>query len=199
MNIGLWVKDARQHAERTQQQVADYLGLSKSNISGIEHGRHKISIERMVELGKWCNYPLPVNVTGGKLIAATKTRDVPLLEWHDAEAWSTMPHEQLVAGIPMVQTSQQVSLLAFALQQKGDSMEPRIPSGGTIIIDPKIEPVHGKIALVKRPEDQYPILRQIVEEGNTTYLRPLNERYPMSEMTKGSVYLGIAVEVQVAL
>jgi SOS-response transcriptional repressor LexA len=53
-----------------------------------------------------------------------------------------------------VETSLRIGDNSFALEVKGDSMTnpnglPTIPEGATVIVDPDIEPLHGKIVIAR--------------------------------------------------
>ena len=76
---------------------------------------------------------------------------VPLISWTTAGAWSQIsdPFQQ-GDGEDWVPTTAKVGPNAFALRVVGDSMEPRIPDGSIVIIDPARSFQHGSIVLATR-------------------------------------------------
>lgn len=61
MEIKDWIKAARLHAHLTQEELGDKLGLTKSNISSWENGRHEPGFRQIIKMGKITQYPLPTD------------------------------------------------------------------------------------------------------------------------------------------
>lgn len=59
MNLGEWVRSARQHKGMTQERLGELLHLTKGNISAWEKGRHEPSYDRLVEIAAITGYSLP--------------------------------------------------------------------------------------------------------------------------------------------
>jgi transcriptional regulator with XRE-family HTH domain len=61
MEIKDWIREARKHAKLTQDRLAERLGLTKSNISAWEHGRHVASLDQLIRVASITGYmePLP--------------------------------------------------------------------------------------------------------------------------------------------
>lgn len=78
-------------------------------------------------------------------------------------------------------------------------MEPKIPDGAIVIIDPAAPYAHGKIVLAKRTQDQEATLKQLWYDGAVPKLRPLNSRYPILEMPEDTRILGVAVKLELDL
>ena len=57
MDIKSWIKAARQHAQLTQAQLGEPLGVGKGNVSAWEKGRHEPSFEQLVRIGEITRYP----------------------------------------------------------------------------------------------------------------------------------------------
>lgn len=88
---------------------------------------------------------------------------------------------------------------AFALRVVGDSMEPRIPDGAIVVIDPARPYQHGSIVLAKRVMDQEATLKQLWYDGAVPKLRPLNDRYPILEMPTDTRIIGVAIRIELDL
>lgn len=70
---------------------------------------------------------------------------------------------------------------AFALTVHGDSMEPEFVEGDIIIVDPERDPVSGSYIIAKNGAEA--TFKQFVMDGQSVFLKPLNERYPIRDMT----------------
>lgn len=74
---------------------------------------------------------------------------------------------------------------AFALKVEGDSMvsltSPSFPAGTIIIVDPARR-AHADDYVVARDPQNRPTFRQLVGDGASWYLRPLNQAYPTVEI-----------------
>jgi SOS-response transcriptional repressor LexA len=70
---------------------------------------------------------------------------------------------------------------AFALKVRGDSMEPKLPEGATIIVEPEESALHGRYVVVQRKDVHETTFKQLVQDGGWQYLKPLNPRYSIME------------------
>lgn len=125
---------------------------------------------------------------------------VPLISWTTAGKWAETqdPHTPGEAEEWIVSTAT-VGPNAFALRVIGDSMEPKIPDGSIVIIDPSRSYQHGSIVLAKRVNDQEATLKQLWYDGAVPKLRPLNPRYAILDMPNDTRIIGVAVRVQLDL
>jgi len=76
---------------------------------------------------------------------------------------------------------------AFALVVKGDSMEPEFTEGDIIIVDPGR--AYGNLSYVVVKNGTEATFKQLVIDGASVYLKPLNDRYPIKDIT------GIEIEI----
>lgn len=117
---------------------------------------------------------------------------VPLLSWIDAT-------KQLDKNILVetnhiwVPTLRKHSNQAFALEIKGDSMEPEFTAGDKIIVDPE-RPIKDGCFVVVCENNNKAMFKQYISEGNYHYLKPLNNRYPIIEMSDHITICGVVVE-----
>ena len=51
------LREHRKASQLTQQQVADALGITRSNYGSYEEGRAEPSIQRLIDLARFYNYP----------------------------------------------------------------------------------------------------------------------------------------------
>lgn len=141
------------------------------------------------ELGRY-------NVTEGPALRAR----VPLISWTTAGRWGEI-RDPLQPGEAeeWIDTTANVSPGAFALRVVGDSMEPKIPDGAIVIIDPSRPYQHGSIVLAKRTADQQATLKQLWYDGTVPKLRPLNPRYAILDMPDDTRIIGVAVRLELDL
>ncbi|MES1979747.1 MAG: S24 family peptidase [Pseudomonadota bacterium] len=59
LNIPEWVLAARKHANMTQGDLSEKLGLTRGNISSWEKGRHEPGYRQLVKVSELTGYPLP--------------------------------------------------------------------------------------------------------------------------------------------
>jgi SOS-response transcriptional repressor LexA len=78
-------------------------------------------------------------------------------------------------------------------------MEPKIPDGAIVIIDPARPYQHGSIVLAKRTGDQQATLKQLWYDGAVPKLRPLNPRYAILDMPADTRIIGVAVRLELDL
>lgn len=126
---------------------------------------------------------------------------VPLIGWNSVSVCSEIP-AVFESGLveDWVAPSIPVGPRSFALRAIGDSMfnpsdARSIPDGAEVVIDPDRPPSHGKVVLARPATSEHrATLRVLWYDGTTPYLKPLNERYPLIEMTEDTRILGVAVE-----
>ncbi len=70
---------------------------------------------------------------------------------------------------------------AFVLTVRDDSMEPEFVDGDAIVVDPKRDQDNGSSIIPKNSAEA--TFKQYVTEGSNVFLKPLNARYPIRDMT----------------
>jgi SOS-response transcriptional repressor LexA len=103
--------------------------------------------------------PLISNVQAGAW-----TEIIDNLQPGDAEAW--------------IDITSKVGPTAFALRVIGNSMEKEFWEGEMIIVDPAREPASGDYVVAKINHDEA-TFKQLLRDGGSIYLRPLNSAYPV--------------------
>lgn len=95
----------------------------------------------------------------------------------------------------MVKVTEKVSDSAYALRVVGDSMQPTLPEGSIIIVDPNRNPENGQIVVIRQNGDSEATVKRLINDGGRKYLKPDNERYPIMEMLDDAHFCGVAVEL----
>lgn len=121
-------------------------------------------------------------------------KKIPVISWVQAGGWSDVI-DQFQPGhaeewIDTVATSHPN---AFALTVRGDSMEPEFAEGDIITIDPGRAYYSGSFVVAKNGEEA--TFKQLILDGPNVFLKPLNERYPIKDMTGVEMRIvGVIVE-----
>ena len=80
----------------------------------------------------------------------------------------------------------------FALRVLGDSMEPEFQDGCIIIIDPAANVENGRYVIAEI-DGEY-IFRQLIQEDEKYFLKPINEGYKTTEIESASVVRGVITQ-----
>lgn len=83
----------------------------------------------------------------------------------------------------------------FIIHMQGSSMEPHIQDGELIFIDPKRIPSHNSFVLVKRANQNTPIIRMLTMEDDKAYLKATNpiKSEQFIELNENDTIIGKAV------
>jgi SOS-response transcriptional repressor LexA len=203
------IKAARERLQLTQQQLADTSGVKQSVLSKIESGRIQrttavpalaralLCDTHWLDTGEGSpNWDNKDNTSAGPVIRG----NVPLISWVQAGRWAEIVDNfQPGDAEEWIATTARVSKRAFALRIEGDSMAPKVPEGAIVIFDPDKDYRHGSLVLAKRVGDQNGTFKQLWYDGDTAYLRPLNERYPIMPMPPDAKIIAVAVRLELEL
>lgn len=113
MDIKSWIKAARQHAQLTQAQLGEPLGVGKGNVSAWEKGRHEPSFEQLVRISEITRYgePLP-GLSGVAHSVQSPAAASPSRPWPFPGI-----SEDEVHALPPAQLSELQGALALAIAQ----------------------------------------------------------------------------------
>lgn len=104
---------------------------------------------------------------------------VPLISNVQAGAWTEIiDNLQLGDAEAWIDITSRVGPNAFALRVIGNSMEKEFWEGEMIIVDPAREPASGDYVVAKINHDEA-TFKQLIRDGGSIYLRPLNSAYPV--------------------
>lgn len=72
-------------------------------------------------------------------------------------------------------------------------MEPEFTEGDIVVVDPGLEAASGDYVIAKNGEEA--TFKQLIVDGGSVYLNPLNTRYPIKDMTGVEMKIvGVVVE-----
>jgi SOS-response transcriptional repressor LexA len=80
----------------------------------------------------------------------------------------------------------------FALRVLGDSMEPEFKDGCIIIIDPAANVEIGRYVIAEL-DGEY-IFRQLIQENEKYFLKPINDGYKAVEISSTSIVRGVITQ-----
>ena len=210
MDINERIVSARTRLGISQSELARIVGVSPQTVQQWESGetsprpsRYKGLANALHVTEQWLVFGVgglrPIekgrqdrdNITQGPDIRGR----VPLISWTTAGHWSEIVDNfQPGDAEDWIATTAKVGPRAYALRIRGDSMEPVIPDGSVVIVDPDIAPDHRKIVIVRQNNDEA-TCKRLVYEGGKPYLKPENPRYPVIEMTDDAVICGVVKQI----
>jgi SOS-response transcriptional repressor LexA len=138
--------------------------------------------------------------TGEKYITVSEAPDikgaVPLISWVQAGLWMEAIDNLQPGDGERIDTTYKARTHTYALRVHGDSMEPRFPEGAILIVEPEESPSAGKFVIVRQANSQEATFKQLVQDGNQLFLKPLNPRYPIMVLGEGDVFCGVVKRVE---
>lgn len=130
----------------------------------------------------------------------TVVAQVPLVNWVAAGHWQETVESVSPADCEAwIDTTKRVGRTAFALRVKGDSMEPKVPDGAVIVVDPERQPANGSLVVVRLDDDAEATFKKLLIEGGRRYLAPINPRYPVIEIKGPATVCGVVRQVLIDL
>jgi SOS-response transcriptional repressor LexA len=206
------IRHIREELELSQEAFGRHMGVSKAAVSQWENGDIKnLRPANLFALQNFTGYSAEwiatgagnARVKGGKK-ADTRpgppVASVPLISWVQAGQWDEVVDVYRPGdGEKPVYTTRKVGPRAYALRVVGDSMEnpngrPTYPQGSIIIVDPDRDAIHGNAVIVRLEDSKQATFKQLVVEGGSRYLKPLNPRYPIMKVDRKATICGVVVQ-----
>lgn len=190
--LGFRIEQARKHKQFSKAQVADALKISRSAITQWETGatgdmkcKFFFPLAKLLSVDPSELYTGEPSVIGE--VAKSDLKFVPLIDWSDIEN-KDMNNEHWVPTTVLTGHG-------FALKMTSDSMMSLgspFPQNSTVIFDSEKQWKSGDFVIAKTAEG--PVFRQIMQDGNTVVLKPLNQQYPIIQSGNDIEVVGVAVE-----
>lgn len=131
---------------------------------------------------------------GDNFVQINSRGSVPLISWVQAGHWqqaidnlSPGEGERITADVKHSDNS-------YALRVKGDSMEPVFPEGCIIVVDPQRDATHGDYVIIRQNGDEA-TFKQLIFDGSTKYLKPVNPRYPIMALLPDAELCGVIIQM----
>ena len=140
------LKEARKRARLSQQQVADYIGISQNTYSYWENEKYNVDSESLKKLSELFNTSVDYLLGNDFAIPKSKGIKVPVLG--QVQAGIPIDAVQDILDYEEITEEMATSGDYFALQVRGSSMEPRMKEGDIVIIRQQSDVENGDIAIV---------------------------------------------------
>lgn len=205
--VGQRIKALRKITKTSQKDLGKFCGVSDVAVGYWEKDLNVPGGESLAKLAKFFNTSIDYILYGtefeGNLI--TNMLRIPVISWVQAGSFTESKQAEVLSDADRwIETSLRVGNNAFALEVKGDSMTnpnglPTIPEGATVVVDPDIEPLHGKIVVARLDGTNEATIKKLVIDGPQKFLVPLNPRYPNISINGNCTIIGVVKGVQYEL
>lgn len=213
--LGARLKSCRKDKGVTQTVAAKAVGMSQTNLSELENDIYPTSSFVPVLANYYGVNALWLATGKGKKEAANATyfaqqqqssysnigekiplgRRVPLISYVAAGNWSEAVDNFAPGNADTwIDTTVTVKQHTYALRVQGDSMEPKFPDGAIIIIEPEEEARNGSYVIVRQNGGEA-TFKQLIYDGSQSYLKPLNNRYPIMPMGQDATICGVVKQM----
>lgn len=175
-DIGTKIRNQRKKTGQTLEEVATKLKTSRQTIQKYETGIIKnIPYEKLELLAK-ALYTTPLELTGWEYNNKNQSPHpyIPIL----GKVIAGVPVEAVEDIIGNIQINEKLSRTGtfYALEVKGDSMQPRLQEGDVVIVKEQSDVESGQIAIVCVNGDEYTIKKIKKSESGITLI-PFNTAY----------------------
>lgn len=159
----------RNHFGLTQVQCAKRLGISRSHLAKLEREPGKALTPKMARLVDDTLHHSPVD---------PPTRRIPIRSW--AQAGAGIDFEELPLDWQDTVPTDCPDSEAFAVELKGDSMEPKYIAGDLAILMPGTTPKTGCLVVARLQEGDvmFKIFNPSTPGGESVVFSSLNQAYP---------------------
>lgn len=139
--------------------------------------------------------PLPKDRVPGTYNPIAQTwNKLPLVTWEELVEWPTITRR--TTQDLRISTDADVSDQAFAVIVKDSTMLPRFAEGTLLIIDPEVQPEDKDFVVVMLKGQKHPTFKQLLIDGDDSYLKPLNPDFNTVQMDKESKLVGVMVQAR---
>lgn len=208
--IGQRIKRLRKDRKTSQVKLGAEIGVSDVAVGYWEKDLNEPKGESLVKLAKIFNVSESYllygqDVSNTEPVYSSTLKGIPLLSWVQAGMFTESEQQKLLSDVDTwIDSSVRGSASTFALKVRGDSMfnpngMPSIPEGAIIIVDPDIQPDHGKIVVARLDGTNDITVKKLVIDGPQKYLVPLNPRYDNIPINGNCVIIGVVRGVQYEL
>ena len=182
--LGTRLKALRKEKKLTQQQIADFIGVSKTSVIYWEKGETVPKHESLMSLAKVLNTSADW-LLSGKLqptitnVAKVNARMAPVLSWVQAGNWTNIESVNLDGIDEWLPLPEDECSNCFFLKVQGLSNFPDFLEGDYIVVDPDVyfgDMQSGDMIVVRRGDDAT-FKKLVIETDGSKYLQALNPEF----------------------
>ena len=154
----------------TLQPIAEYFDLTINQLRGFETIPYLSSIKKTI-------------------------KSISLLNRQQVNLWPTIEKNTTQYVISEINLGEK----SFAMYMPDSSMDPLIPKGSTLLVDPSKVPHYGSYIVVKLQNYSEVIVRQLITDATDKFIKALSPEFnqlKMNLLTEKDMILGIIVEVR---
>ena len=177
------LRQLRSLKHKSQQEIADYIGVSRPMYAFYESGRSKTPDTVIAKLAEY--YDVPVDVITGKIDikktigeiepVETNTVKIPILG-HIRAGYDGLADQYIEGYMDIEESLAKRFPGCFSLNVYGNSMEPEIHNGDRVIVQPCTTVESGDVAIVCLNGDEATIKRVRFDDDGLTVI-PTNPKY----------------------
>ncbi|WP_255575579.1 LexA family protein [Caproiciproducens faecalis] len=183
-----------------QQELSKIINVSQASLSGYENGKYEPDNQTLLDLAAFFGVTTDYLLGNDEIPELSKSsRKVPVLKSLRPEIPAESSRE--IVGYEEISEEMAKQGEFFAIKMHGDSMEPRIQDGDTVIVQNRTAVESGDVAVVSVSGDEATI-KKIAKFGSGITLIPYNPKYDLVSYSKEDliklpvVILGKAVQLR---
>lgn len=184
-------KELRKSRSLTQQQLADYLKISKSSVNMYERGEREPSLETLEMIADYFNVDMDFLL--GKADIANKiflTQEksnissvIPQEKIYNIPVYATvsaglgaLAEDEVVEYMPMLIDNPYDVADTFGLKVRGDSMYPKIEDGDIIVVRRQTSVDSGTVAVMLLDGEEG-LVKKVIYDKHSIELHSFNPEY----------------------
>lgn len=201
---------------KSQEELAEHLGITKGAVSHWLNARREPGIEDIAKILRYLG-KTSFSVGGdGSVIDDTIAGDVsyvgpynpkakyPVISSVQAGAWCEAIEPYTMKDIDLwLESDAHIQGDAFWLLVEGDSMTApaglSIPEGTFVLFDTGREPINGSLVIAKLSDSNEATFKKLIMDGGQKYLKGLNPHWPLVPVNGNCRIIGVAVETKLRL
>jgi len=197
--LGSRLRSLRIRNDFNQEELGARVGLTGARVSLWESGTNPPTLPTLRQLAVIFDVPLSYFLDEAATEELSETAieirsKVPVISWVQAGDWQEIQDMyELGDGEGWVPSVVRTGSRAFALRVHGDSMAPEFLEGDIVVVDPDRRAENGSYIIARLDNEAEATFKQLVIDGGTTYLKPLNPRYPILTVETDATIVGVVV------
>lgn len=174
------IKLLRLNHNMTQEELCKVINISQASLSGYENGKYEPDNKTLIQLAAYFNVSIDYLLGYDTMHVSSSTKSIPVFRFVTSQEFDENADE--ILKYEEISKSMADKGDYIGLQMLGDSMEPRIQDGDTIIVRRQSQFENGDIAALLIGNEKATI-KKLYRHENGIILIPLNPKYNPAEYT----------------